>query len=133
MFGPDKCDNHYKVHLIVRIPPCAADRVSPVRGHSELHFDQTAMYVERSRSSVYKHLENLFNDRKFHLYTLVIRQSGAERAFEIYIDQQLFHSAPLSSLKYVFDFRSLFRLRFFFVPIFTSLPLRLSQFRNSFV
>lgn len=88
------------MHLRLRLPSCSLDPAAQ-HSYSELELDQDAIYIDRSVAYVDRQLRPLFSDRRFHLYTLALRQSSSERFFEIYIDQQLFHSAPLSSLKWV--------------------------------
>lgn len=67
MFGPDKCGNEHKLHLIFR-------HVNPLNGStSEKHL--TKKPDER--------IDELFRDKRAHLYTLVLRPSGT---YEVRVD-----------------------------------------------
>jgi calnexin len=75
MFGPDKCGNDHKLHFIFR-------HKNPITG----------VYEEKHANKAKGDMESYFNDKKSHLYTLVVR---ADNTFEIYIDQTLFNSGNL--------------------------------------
>lgn len=75
MFGPDKCGNEFKLHFIFR-------HVNPLTGEIE------EKHAKRPREK----LEELFKDKKPHLYTLIIRP---DNSFEILIDHEVMNSGSL--------------------------------------
>ncbi|XP_023238032.1 calnexin-like, partial [Centruroides sculpturatus] len=77
MFGPDKCGTEQKLHFIFR-------HRNPKNGtYQEKHW---------KRASSIPKLEDLFKDKKPHLFTLIITP---DNRFEIQIDQKSIHKGSL--------------------------------------
>jgi len=74
MFGPDNCGNDFKVHFIIRY-------VSPLDGT-----------IEEKHAKVGAVKEEIFKDKKPHLYTLIVRP---DNSFEIQIDHVVLKSGNL--------------------------------------
>lgn len=75
MFGPDKCGNDYKLHFIFR-------HVNPVNGTIE----------EKHAKKPKERIEESFNDKKPHLYQLVVRP---DNTYTISIDQKIVNEGSL--------------------------------------
>ncbi|XP_021026763.1 calmegin [Mus caroli] len=75
MFGPDKCGEDYKLHLIFR--------------HKH---PKTGVFEEKHAKPPDVDLKEFFTDRKTHLYTLVM---NPDDTFEILIDQKVVNQGTL--------------------------------------
>lgn len=75
MFGPDKCGNDYKVHFIIK-------HRNPLTG----------VYEEKHAKRPTADLKEYFNDRKTHLFTLVL---NADNSFQVYVDQMMVNRGNL--------------------------------------
>ncbi|XP_055939197.1 calnexin-like [Argiope bruennichi] len=77
MFGPDKCGNDHKLHFIFR-------HRNPKNGSFE--------EKHRKRSSAVPKIDDIFKDKKPHLFTLVI---NPDNKFEVLLDKQSIHKGSL--------------------------------------
>lgn len=75
MFGPDKCGEDYKLHLIFR--------------HKN---PKTGQYEEKHAKKPEADLRTYFTDKKTHLYTLVL---NPDNSFEVLVDQTVVNSGSL--------------------------------------
>ncbi|NP_001316609.1 calmegin isoform X4 [Mus musculus] len=75
MFGPDKCGEDYKLHLIFR--------------HKH---PKTGVFEEKHAKPPDVDLKEFFTDRKTHLYTLVM---NPDDTFEVLIDQKVVNQGTL--------------------------------------
>lgn len=75
MFGPDKCGMDHKLHFILR-------HRSP----------KTGQFEEKHAKKPKGDLDAYFNDKRTHLYTLVI---NSDNSFEVYVDRALVNSGSL--------------------------------------
>lgn len=75
MFGPDKCGNDYKLHFIFR-------HTNPLNGTIE----------EKHAKKPKERIEDAFNDKKPHLYQLVVRP---DNTYAISIDHKVVNEGSL--------------------------------------
>ncbi|PAA69765.1 hypothetical protein BOX15_Mlig031555g1, partial [Macrostomum lignano] len=75
MFGPDKCGMDHKLHFILR-------HKNPKSGKIE----------EKHAKKPKADLDSYFNDKRTHLYTLVL---NSDNSFEVYVDRSLVNSGSL--------------------------------------
>lgn len=75
MFGPDKCGNDYKLHFIFR-------HVNPLNGTTE----------EKHAKKPKERFEEVFNDKKPHLYQLIIRK---DNTYTISVDHKIVNEGSL--------------------------------------
>lgn len=75
MFGPDKCGNDYKLHFIFR-------HVNPLNGTIE----------EKHAKKSKERIEEMFNDKKPHLYKLIVRP---DNTYSISVDHKIVNEGSL--------------------------------------
>ncbi|XP_074085367.1 calmegin isoform X2 [Macrotis lagotis] len=75
MFGPDKCGEEHKLHLIFRYK-----------------HPKTEVFEEKHAKVPNVDLKKFFSDKKTHLYTLVM---SPDNTFEVYIDQVVVNQGSL--------------------------------------
>lgn len=75
MFGPDKCGNDHKLHFIFR-------HINPLNGTIE----------EKHAKKPKERIEDAFNDKKPHLYQLVVRP---DNTYEMSIDHNVVNEGSL--------------------------------------
>lgn len=75
MFGPDKCGNDYKLHFIFR-------HINPINGTVE----------EKHAKKPKERIEEAFNDKKPHLYQLIVRP---DNTYAISVDHNVVNEGSL--------------------------------------